>query len=217
MPPDNQVRQSDGSYVDVGQRLRELREERRMSLRETARRKRCIRKCFELDRTRHELAFREHALPPGGCAGCAHHRYFSQRDRPGGNCFSLFQPANKDPVSIGSLGRAGGRSIHRQSTTVYADRLKWGQIAAAGRSSIPGTSLYSAYRESLNTRSKGMFTIYRLVTACFLPPGCITAGETLAPKSLKRSSCYPVSRNTKARWDTIFQPNRRIFIYSGRL
>ena len=37
MSPDNQVRQSDGSYVDVGQRLRGLREERRMSLRETAR------------------------------------------------------------------------------------------------------------------------------------------------------------------------------------
>ena len=51
MSPDNQVRQSDGSYVDVGQRLRELREERRMSLRETAgAAKRCIRKCFELDR-----------------------------------------------------------------------------------------------------------------------------------------------------------------------
>jgi transcriptional regulator with XRE-family HTH domain len=37
MPPDNEVRQSDAAYVDVGQRLRQLREERRMSLRETAR------------------------------------------------------------------------------------------------------------------------------------------------------------------------------------
>ncbi len=61
--------------IDVGARLRELRDGAQYFHARAGHRQRIIGQRAEHDRAGQDLAFSQHALQTGGCPGSAHHRF----------------------------------------------------------------------------------------------------------------------------------------------